>query len=132
MLLMHRWREVYPTYTYPSVILSTRICACIRNKFPFLLSNIAITTHVYLLLFEENTGEFHSLQLSHSFSHVQIFVTPWTAARQSSVSIPDTQSLLKLMSIESVCHSMMSTLSEIIVFLDSLYLRSYCIFLCLT
>ena len=87
MLLMHRWREVYPTPTYPSVILSTPICTCIRNEFPFLLSNIAITTHVYLLLFEENIGEFHSLQLSHSFSRVRIFVTPWTAARQSFLSI---------------------------------------------
>ena len=40
------WREVYPTSTYPSVIFSTSICGCIRNEFPFLLSNIAITTHV--------------------------------------------------------------------------------------
>ena len=64
------WREVYPTSTYPSIILSTPICACIRNTFPFLLSNTVITTHVCLLLFEENTGKFHSLQLSQSFSGV--------------------------------------------------------------
>ena len=35
-----------PTSTYHSIILSTLICACIRNEFPFLLSNIAITTRV--------------------------------------------------------------------------------------
>ena len=35
-------------------------------------------------------------------SHVQLFATPWTAARQASLSITKTQSLLKLMSIESV------------------------------
>ena len=35
-------------------------------------------------------------------SHVQPFVTPWTAACQASVSITNSQSLLKLMSIESV------------------------------
>ena len=40
------WREVNPTSTYRSVILSTPICACIRNEFPCLLSNTAITTHV--------------------------------------------------------------------------------------
>ena len=40
------WREVYPTSTYPSIILSTPICACISNEFPFLLSNIAITTYI--------------------------------------------------------------------------------------
>ena len=36
-----------------------------------------------------------------SFSRVQLFVTPWTAARQASLSITNSQSLLKLMSIES-------------------------------
>ena len=35
-------------------------------------------------------------------SHVQLFATPWTAARKASVSITNSQSLLKLMSIESV------------------------------
>ena len=34
-----------------------------------------------------------------SLSHVQLFVTPWTAARQASLSIPNSQSLLKLTSI---------------------------------
>ena len=42
MFLMHPWREVI----HPSVILSTPICACISNEFPFLLSNIAITTYI--------------------------------------------------------------------------------------
>ena len=37
-----------------------------------------------------------------SLSHVWIFATPWTAARQASLSIISSQSLLKLMSIESV------------------------------
>ena len=41
----------------------------------------------------------HSVQ---SLSHVQLFVTPWTATRQVSLSITNSQSLLKLMSIESV------------------------------
>ena len=35
-------------------------------------------------------------------SHVRLFVTPWTAAPQASLSITNSQSLLKLMSIESV------------------------------
>ena len=33
-------------------------------------------------------------------SCVQLFVTPWTAARQASLSITSSQSLLKLRSIE--------------------------------
>ena len=38
-------------------------------------------------------------------SHVRLFVTPWTAARQISLSITNSWSLLKLMSIESVMPS---------------------------
>ena len=38
-------------------------------------------------------------------SHVLLFVTPWTAARQASLSITNSQSLLKLMSIELVMPS---------------------------
>ena len=40
-----------------------------------------------------------------SLSCVQLFVTPWTAARPASVSITNSRSLLKLMSIESVMPS---------------------------
>ena len=36
------------------------------------------------------------------FSHVWFFATPWTAARQASLSITNFQSPLKLMSIKSV------------------------------
>ena len=40
-----------------------------------------------------------------SLSRVQLFVTPWTAARQASLSFTISWSLLKLMSIESVMPS---------------------------
>ena len=40
-----------------------------------------------------------------SLSHVWLFVTPWTAARQASLTITISQSLLRLMSIESVMPS---------------------------
>ena len=39
------------------------------------------------------------------FSHVRLFATPWTAARQASLSIINFYSLLKLMSIQSVMPS---------------------------
>ena len=41
--------------------------------------------------------QFSSLQ---SLSHVWLFATPWTAARQASLFITSSESLLKLMSIE--------------------------------
>ena len=39
------------------------------------------------------------------FSHIWIFVTPWTPALQASLSITNSQSLLKLMSIKSMMPS---------------------------
>ena len=50
-----------------------------------------------------------SLLIVHSLSHVQLFVTGWTAARQASLSITSSQSLLKLMSTESVMHPTISS-----------------------
>ena len=40
-----------------------------------------------------------------SLSCVRLFVTPWTAAHQASLSIANSWSLLKLMSIKSVIPS---------------------------
>ena len=37
-----------------------------------------------------------------SLSHIRLFATPWTVACQVSLSITNSQSLLKFMSIESV------------------------------
>ena len=57
----------------------------------------------------------------HSLSHVWLFATPWTAARQASLSFTISQSLLKLTSIESVCHP--TILSSVTLF--SSYLQSF-------
>ena len=46
--------------------------------------------------------QFSSVQ---SLSHVRLFATPWIAARQASLSITNSWSLLKLMPIESVMPS---------------------------
>ena len=46
--------------------------------------------------------ELHSVQL---LSHVQLFVTPWIAAHQASLSITNSRSSLRLTSIESVMPS---------------------------
>ena len=44
----------------------------------------------------------HQFSSVQSLSHVRLFATPWTAARQTSLSITNYQNLLKLKSIESV------------------------------
>ena len=50
-------------------------------------------------------GSYSHISLVQLLSHVQLFVTPWTAACQASLSITNSWSLFKLMSIESVMPS---------------------------
>ena len=74
---------------------------------------------------------FNSVQ---SLSHVQLFATPWTAAHQATLSITNSQSLLKLTSLKSVipsnhlilCHPLLllpSIFPSIRVFSDKSVLR---------
>ena len=63
-------------------------------------------------------SQFSSVQ---SLSHVQFFVTPWTAARQPSLSITNSQNLLKLTSIESVMPSNHLILCRSLFLLPSIF-----------
>ena len=54
-------------------------------------------------------------------SHVQLFVTPWTAEHQASLSNTNSQSLLKLMSIESVMTSSHLILCHPLLLLSSIF-----------
>ena len=77
----------------------------------------------YIIHFPENLlfPKFSSASLNlfnsvQSLSHVQLFATSWTAVHQASLSITNSRSLLKLMSIELVmpsnhlilCHPLLS------------------------
>ena len=64
--------------------------------------------------------QFSSVQ---SLSCVQLFVTPWTAARQASLSITNSQSLLKHMSIEWVMPSNHLILCRPLLLLPSIFLN---------
>ena len=61
---------------------------------------------------------FQSVQ---SLSCVRLFVTPWTAARQTTPSITNSQNLLKLMSIESMMPSNYLILCRPILLLPSIF-----------
>ena len=54
-------------------------------------------------------------------SRVRLFATPWTAAHQASLSITNSQSLLKLMSIESVMQSNHLILCPSLLLLPSIF-----------
>ena len=51
-------------------------------------------------------SQFSSVQ---SLSHVRLFATPWIAARQASLSITNSRSSLRLMSISQWCHPAISS-----------------------
>ena len=63
---------------------------------------------------------FSSVQL---LSHVWLFATPWTAAHQASLSIANSQNLLKLMSIESMMPSNHLILCHPLLLLPSIFPR---------
>ena len=69
-------------------------------------------------LFLEKNITFSSVQ---SLSGVELFATPWTAACQASLSITNSQSLLKLMSIKSVMPSNHLILCLPLLFLPSVF-----------
>ena len=63
-------------------------------------------------------GYFSSVQF---LSHVGLFATPWTAALQDSLLITNSQSLLRLMSIESVMPSSHLILCHPLLLLPSIF-----------
>jgi len=66
----------------------------------------------------QTSVQFSSVQL---LSHVWLFATPWTAACQASLSITSSQSLLKVMSIESVIPSNHLIRSHPLLLLPSIF-----------
>ena len=67
-------------------------------------SNICIFT-LSVMMMCDNSSLLFQFSSVHSLSCVQLFVTPWITARQASLSITNSRSSLKLMSIKSVMPS---------------------------
>ena len=63
------------------------------------------TSFKMVYCWKETVIKIHSISSVQSLSCVRLFVTPWTAARQASLSITNCQNSLKLMSIELVMPS---------------------------
>ena len=66
---------------------------------------------------------FWNISSVHLLSHFLLFATPWTAAHQASLSITNSWSLLKLMSIELVMPSNHLILCWPLLLLPSIFLR---------
>ena len=68
------------------------------RKFQSLFLQISFLPFFSLFSFQDSY-QFSSVK---SLSHVQLFATPWTAEHQASLSITNSQSLLKFMSVKLV------------------------------
>ena len=100
------------------------------------LSNMSLPTHAFIIfcsafqpeiwfpLKKKRSIFLSSVQL---LSPVQLFVTPWTAACQASLSITNSWNLLKLMSIELVMPSNHLFLCHPLLLLPSIFpsIRSF-------
>ena len=82
--------------------------------------------HVYVWLstpavHQKFTTLLTGYQSVQSLSHVWLFATPWTVSHQASLSIINSQSLLKLMSIQSVMPSNHLILCHSLLLLSSIF-----------
>ena len=75
---------------------------------------IRACTHMWKL-------KIQNLEAFSSINCVQLFATPWTAARQASLSITNSRSLLKLLSIKLVMPSNHLTLCHPLLLLPSIF-----------
>ena len=75
----------------------------------------------YKKIFHANGNLRTGVSSVQSLSCVQLFVTPWTQAHQTSLSITNSQSLLKLMSIQLVMPSNHLILCHPILLLSSIF-----------
>ena len=86
------------------------------QRFSFIINDFKVTNYCPQTILKKMFLLFSSVQ---SLSRVWLFATPWTAGCQASLSITNSQSLLKLMSIELVmpsnhlilCHPLLLLLS---------------------
>ena len=86
-----------------------------------------VPTQLYLLMPEIKSNKkgflirkwsFSSVQ---SLSHIQLFVTPWTAARRASLCITNSRSLRRLMSVELMMPSNHLILCRPLLLLPSIF-----------
>ena len=107
---------------YLIYILVLSAC-CLAHGRPLILLNTVRNTKI------NNSYDIvlSSVSSVQSLSHVRLFATPWTAACQASLSITNSRSLLKLMSIELVMPSNHLILCHPLLLLPSIFpsIRSF-------
>ena len=92
--------------------------AKIVNHIFVALIAVELATELKRCLIRYSNPQSYSVQL---LTHVQLFVTPWSAAHQAFLSITNSLNLLKLMSIESMMISNHLILCHALLLLPSIF-----------
>ena len=92
------------------VVLNYLLKCELEISFPQIQVKSSLLSYVF--------SQFSSVQ---SLNHVRLFAIPWTAACQAFLSITSSQSLLKLMSIESVMPSNHLILNHLLLLPPSIF-----------
>ena len=129
---------VYPPFSYP-IPPSTRVAPQKKKfwaaEFSMEISLSLVSENLEKILFysqyvclqkrmsnvELPFGSSVQFSSFHSLSRVRLFATPWTTARQASLSITNSRSLLKLISIELVMPSSHLILCRPLLLLPSIF-----------
>ena len=117
-----------------------KLCICLNNSQPntaiscILSQNDIVFAYLFFIIFTificfqgnidatiSELPTYMVIVVVHSLSRVWLFATPWIAARQASLSFTISQSLLKLMSIESVMPSNHLVLCHPFLLLPSIF-----------
>ena len=93
-LKISHWNYIFHLLFFIGSIIALHLCFCCTAKcnsymYTYILSLFKLPSHPFL---------FSSVQ---SLIRVRLFATPWITARQASLSITNSRSSLRLMSIES-------------------------------
>ena len=112
MYHLHPYICGYAYTTYICILHHVSACLCVYHLHLHLHLDIYFWTicisiiYLYLCLYMNHLHPFiHQFRSVQSLSRVRLSVTPWTAAHQASLSISNSQSLLKLMTTELVMPS---------------------------
>ena len=97
--------------------VKTNLDSVLKDRDTTLLTKVRLVKAMVFLVVK---FQFSSVQ---SLSRVRLFVTPWAAACQASLSITNCRSLLKLMSIQSVMPSNHLILCHPLLLLPSIFPR---------
>ena len=99
------------------------LCQCMAKPIQHCVSFGCYSTVIHLYRYKFSFIFFPLISSVQSLSRVRLFATPWTTACQASLSVTNSQSLPKLISVESVMPSNHFMLCHPLLLLPSIFPR---------